>query len=90
MSDAYAAIPRPKSQPRPAAGLDAWVDETSTPEPVPAAPAPKPPARKQVRLHLQVDPDLKKRVKRAAVENDLNLSELVRGLLEDWLEQQGF
>ena len=46
--------------------------------------------RPLVRLHAQVDPELRRRLKRAALERDTTVSALLRTLVEAWLREQGF
>ena len=85
MSKDLPAIPRTR---RPAADLESWIDEESR-SPAPAA-ASVPPRRKQVRIHAEVDPDLRRRLKRAALELDTTVSDLLREWAEAGLKEKGF
>ena len=78
-----APIPGPSAQDVPNPALDAWVGAEA-----PAPPAASGAGTKTVHLNVMVSPELRRRLKRAAVEHGTTVSSLVRGWAEAWLEEQ--
>lgn len=75
------AIPRAASQP--ATSLDDWVGgEAQAQADAPAA--------KLVTIKAAVTPELRRRLRVAAAEQDTNVANVLRALAERWLEEQGY
>ena len=72
------AIPRASGQ-QPAPSLDQWVDGEDQPRVAPS---------KTVTIKASVSPELRRRLRVAAAEQDRNVADILRELAERWLAEQ--